>query len=81
MNQIDVGLAKALGNVDPGINSLQYAAARESAQTIARNQLKEHEKSAAAWRWLDAAMEVKKPSTEEEAALYDLLCRCRRERY
>lgn len=64
-----------------GANSLsaQYAASRESAQTIAKNQMKLHEREASAWRWLDAAMEVHKPTTEEEAALWDVLGRARRE--
>ena len=35
----------------------------------------------AAWRWLDAAMHCHAPSKDEEAALWDLLCRARRERY
>lgn len=59
----------------------QYAGARESAQTIVRNELQKHEKEAAAWRWLDAAMVAHGPTTEEEAALFDLLCRVRRERF
>jgi hypothetical protein len=69
---------EAAGNA---LSADQYAACRESAQTITRNELKKHEREAAAWRWIDAAMEAHKPTEEEEAALWDLLCRARRERY
>jgi hypothetical protein len=75
------GLAKGIESAGLNSPSNQYAAARESAQTIARNQLKTHEGEAAAWRWLDAAMEVHKPSADEEAGLWNLLCRARRERF
>jgi hypothetical protein len=77
-------LAKAQegnGLTNAGLTASQYAACRESAQTIIRNELQRHEREAAAWRWLDAAMEVHKPSAEEEAALWDVLCRARRERF
>lgn len=85
----NVEIGKALGQaaletgnqLNKALGAQQYAAARESAQTIARSQLKSHEKEAAAWRWLDAAMGIHKPSEEEEAALFDLLIRARRERY
>lgn len=84
MSQAELMAAQALnvGNaLNKGLSAGQYAAARESAQTIVKNQLRSHEREAAAWRWLDAALEVKKPTEEEEAALWDLLCRARRERY
>lgn len=75
--------AGALGqiNVAKALSAEQYAGARESAQTIARNEMHKHEKEAAAWRWLDAAMVAHAPTKEEEAALWDLFCRARRERY
>lgn len=63
------------------IGANQYAACRESAATIVANELKKHEREAAAWRWIDAAMVTHPPSDTEEAALWDLLCRARRERF
>lgn len=79
-NQI-IGLAAAGQGLAKALSAEQYAAARESAQTIVKGQLQVHERAAAAWRWLDAAMEIHKPTTEEESALWDLLSRARRERY
>lgn len=79
-NQIGTAiLGGAIGQA--GLGAQQYAAARESAQTIARNEMQKHEKEAAAWRWLDAAMVTHAPTKEEEAALWDVFCRARRERF
>lgn len=65
-----------------GLNLVSGGPCREKAQTIAKNQLKIHEREAAAWRWLDAAMAVHNPTDEEEAALWEVLSRAqRRERY
>lgn len=73
--------AGVLGQINKTLTADQYACARESAQTIARNEMQKHEKEAAAWRWLDAAMHCHAPTKDEESALWDLLCRARRERY
>lgn len=70
------------GNALGGFNKAQSIdACRENAQAIARSQLKAHEQEAAAWRWLDNAMTTTPMTLEEEAALWNLLCRARRERY
>jgi hypothetical protein len=74
--------ALSVGNgLNKALSAGEYAAARESAQTIAKSQTQLYEKEARAWRWIDAAMVAHPPTTEEEAALWDLLCRARRERF
>jgi len=77
-----VSMAGAVLGIGPSNSSMsasQYAACRENSQTIVANELKRHEREAAAWRWLTVAMETCKPTADEEAALWDLLCRARRE--
>jgi hypothetical protein len=80
MNETNMqGLAGA--NIASGLSAQQYAAARESAQTIVENMMKLHQKEFAAWSWLRRAMEQLPPNKEEEAALWDVVGRARRERY
>jgi hypothetical protein len=54
---------------------------REKAETIVENQMKLYQREFAAWSWLRRAMTSLPPNTDEEAALWELLCRARRERY
>lgn len=73
------GAVLGIGPSNPTLSASQYAACREKAQTIVGTELQRHEREAAAWRWLGIAMETCKPTETEEAALWDLLCRARRE--
>lgn len=68
---------QALGN----ISASQYAATRESAQSIVDGMKKLHQREFAAWSWLARAMDETPPNKDEEAALWELVCRARRERY
>jgi hypothetical protein len=69
------------GNPFKEFSAHPCAAAREKAQTIAENQVKLYQREFAAWSWLRRAMDQLPLNTEEEAALWELLCRARRERY
>lgn len=64
-----------------GLSASQYAAQREPAKTIAENQMKLYQREFAAWSWLRRAMDQLAPTVAEEAALWELFCRARRERY
>ncbi len=68
-----------LGEIGKSVN--EYAAARESAQTIVASQVKNLNRELTAWRYLETVMQVNPPTSDEEAALWDLVCRARRERY
>jgi hypothetical protein len=61
--------------------NLLGAATRERSQTIAENQMKLYQREFEAWSWLRRAMDSLPPNVDEEAALWELLCRARRERY
>jgi hypothetical protein len=80
-NQIGIATLGQQAEVAKALTAQQYAGARESAQSIVRSEMNKHEKEAAAWRWLDAAMVAHSPTKEEEVALWDLFCRARRERF
>lgn len=83
MQELAKGLQAGEG-IAKGINPIsasEYAACRESAGTIVANELKKHEREATAWRWLNAAIAACPMTKEEEAALWDVLCRARRERF
>lgn len=70
------GLLAGIGN-----QSMGMMAARESTQTIVDNMIKQHSRELSGWSWLKTAMEKVPPSSDEETALWDLVCRARRERY
>jgi hypothetical protein len=72
------GAGQMLGN---GLSASQYAAARESAQTIVASMVDRHSQELAGWAWLKTAMEKHPPSKHEETALWDIVTRARRERY
>jgi hypothetical protein len=75
------GAVAGQADMAKSLSASQYDACRENAQAIVKGQLKKHEGEAAAWRWLDAAMVAHPMTTEEEAGLWDLLSRARRERF
>jgi hypothetical protein len=84
VNQVNpqiVGAAAGQVGMATSLSASQYDACRENAQAVVENQLKKHQGEAAAWRWLSAAMVVHPMSLEEEAGLWELLNRARRERY
>lgn len=54
---------------------------REKAQTIVADMVKRHERELAGWNWLQLAMAKEPPDVAEEAALWEILGRARRERY
>lgn len=65
-----------------GINVAQCGQpVREKAQTIAASEFKRLNDRALAWGYLSTVMDQLPPSDVQEAALWDLLCSVRRERY
>jgi hypothetical protein len=77
LNEINKA-AGALGQL--GISAGQYLAARESAQTIVKNQVRDLSRELAAWNYLETVMTVNPPTKDEEEALWSLITRARRER-
>ena len=61
-------------------NDLNYAGpARDKAQTVVNDLVTLHERELAGWNWLQLAMAKEPPDAQEEAALYEILSRARRE--
>lgn len=62
-------------------NFISGGPAREKAQTIVESMVSLHSRELAGWQWLKIAMEAVPPNVGEEAALWEIVCRARRERY
>jgi hypothetical protein len=71
---IGVGMASAQ-------SADQYAAQREAASVIARSQVELHSRELAGWSYIARVLKELPPDVEEEAALWNMLGRSRRERY
>ena len=52
---------------------------REKAQTIVARQVETHQRELAGWNYLQLAMAKEPPDAAEEAALWEILSRARRE--
>lgn len=76
MNEGNLALNKVIGP-----SASEYAAAREKAQTIVSNLVREHERELAGWNYLQLVMAKEPPNSAEEAALHVIFSRARRERY
>jgi hypothetical protein len=71
---IGVGMARAQ-------SADQYQAQREPAAAIARSQVELHSRELAGWSYIARVLKELPPDVEEEAALWNMLGRSRRERY
>lgn len=75
---------KILGGAEQGLNNAQgicNGPSREKAQTIIADMVKKHESELAAWNYLQLVTSEHPPDAVEEAALWEMLGRIRRERY